>query len=94
MNDISEPMPALTWSDLEIILLGMASTDAKRQMVRHLLEGTRKQARFMTPSGVMTELFFIAFAMLDAQFTPAPPGTPTRPGFSSSSASPPALSGF
>lgn len=70
MTEIDNHIPAVTWATVEAILLRMASTDDKRMMVRHLVEGTRKQALFLTSEGVQTELFYLAAALLDSTFSP------------------------
>jgi len=71
----------------------MATTDVKRRMVHHLIEGTRKQAAFLTAGGVVTELVYIAAAMLDATFCPTTLETGVSEASLSSSASPPLPSG-
>ncbi len=82
-NDL---IPAVSWAGVEAILLGMAHTPDKRLMVRHLVEGTRKQAPFLTPEGVMAELFYLATALLDQDFNPSFTGTNSSDASSSSSA--------
>lgn len=82
-------IPPVTWTSVESILLGMAATEDKRIMVRHLVEGTRKQAAFLTPEGVLSELFYLAAALLDSSFAPPRSAMSTSDASSSSSASPP-----
>lgn len=86
-------IPPISWSEMEAILMGLATTDTKRFMVRHLMEGARKQAPFMTSAGVMTELVYIAAAMLDVNFSPSSLDPDASEAFSWSSASPPSLRG-
>jgi hypothetical protein len=80
-------IPAVSWAEVEAILLNMATTPDKALMVRHLVEGTRKQAPFLTPEGVMTELFYLATALLDGDFNPSFTETRSSDASSSSSAS-------
>jgi len=89
MTEDTAMIPPVTWTSVEAILLGMAGTEDKRIMVRHLVEGTRKQAPFLTPEGVLSELFYLAAALLDSSFRPGPSDPSTSDAFSSSSASPP-----
>jgi hypothetical protein len=86
MTAKQDPIPTVTWSGVEAILMGMANTPDKRLMVGHLVEGTRKQASFLTPEGVMTELFYLATALLDQDFNPSFTGTNFSGASSSSSA--------
>nr|WP_314188012.1 hypothetical protein [uncultured Brevundimonas sp.] len=89
----NDTIPPVSWSEMEVILLGMASSENKRRMVRHLMEGARKQAPFMTAGGIMTELVYIAAAMLDVTFSPKLLDTDVSEASSWSSASPPSLRG-
>lgn len=89
MTLIDDTIPPVSWHEMEAILMGLATTDTKRTMVRHLVEGTRKQAVFLTPGAVMTEMFYIASAMLDVQFNPSILATGNSAASSLSSASPP-----
>ncbi|WP_225897134.1 hypothetical protein [Brevundimonas goettingensis] len=79
-------VPAVSWNGVEAILMGMANTPDKRLMVGHLVEGTRKQAPFLTPEGVMAELFYLATALLDQDFNPSFTETNSSDASSSSSA--------
>lgn len=88
-----DTIPPVSWSELETILLGMATNETKRRMVRHLMEGARKQAPFMTAGGVMTELVYIAAAMLDVTFSPKSLDSDVSEASSWSSVSPPSLRG-
>lgn len=89
MTDLQEMMPPLKWRELEAVFHELAPTEAKKRMVRHLVEGTRKQAVFLTPTAVMTEVAYIAAAMLDANFCPSETEADASEAFWSSSASPP-----
>ena len=86
MTANTDPIPTVTWAEVEAILLRMAHTPDKRLMVRHLVEGTRKQAPFLTPEGVMAELFYLATALLDRDFNPSFTETNSSDASSSSSA--------
>ena len=66
----SDTLPPVSWEEMEAILLRMATTQAKRDMVHHLMEATRKQMPFLTAGGVMSEIVFIGAAMLDVHFSP------------------------
>lgn len=70
MTEIDNQIPAISWSTVETILLRMATTEDKRMMVKHLVDGTRKQSPFLTSEGVQTELFYLAAALLDSTFSP------------------------
>lgn len=89
MTDDTTPIPAITWTAVETLLLGMATTDEKRLIVRHLIEGTRKQAPFLTSEGIYSELFYIAAALLDSGFKPPRSDPNSSDALFSSSASPP-----
>lgn len=89
MTDPEDMMPPLKWRELEAVFHQLAPTATKKRMVRHLIEGTRKQAAFLTPTAVMTELAYIAAAMLDSNFCPSEQEAGASEAFWSSSASPP-----
>jgi hypothetical protein len=89
MTHHEDTIPPISWREMEAILATLATTETKRIMVRHLVEGTRKQAHFLTPGGVMTELFYIASAMLDVKFSPSTSDIGGSEASSLSSASPP-----
>lgn len=89
MTQDNTRIPPISWTSVEAVLLGMATTEAKRIMVRHLVEGTRKQAAFLTPEGVLSELFYLAAALLDSSFAPPQSAMSISDASSSSSASPP-----
>jgi len=89
MIDDKTLLPPVSWATVETILLRMATTEDKRLMVRHLVEGTRKQSPFLTSEGVLAELFYLASALLDSDFRPSFTNTSTFDASSSSSASPP-----
>lgn len=89
----SEALPPVSWAEMETILLRMATTPAKRDMVAHLMEATRKQMPFMTAGGVMSEIIYIGAAMLDVHFSPTLLDTDVSEASSSSSALPPSSRG-
>jgi len=89
MIDDNRLIPSISWASVETILIRMASTEDKRMMVTHLVQGTRKQAPFLTPEGVLAELFYVAAALLDCEFRPLLSDLSTSDASSSSSASPP-----
>lgn len=72
MTKIEEAIPPVSWAEVETMLLALATTPTKELMVHHLVEGARKQARFLTPTGVLTEICLIAAALLDPKFTGNP----------------------
>ena len=88
MFSSNDPIPTLRWGEAEALFMKMATTSAKRRMLPLLMEGARKQAPFLTPSGVMRELAYIAAAMLPTQSDSG-----VWEASSSSSASPPQLPG-
>lgn len=89
MIPLDDTIPPVSWRELEAIFHQLATTGQKKRMVRHLIEGTRKQAPFMTSGGVMTELIYIAAAMLDSNFEPTQKDLDVSEASSSYSASPP-----
>lgn len=89
MIPVDDTIPPVSWREMEAIFYQMATTEPKRRMVRHLIEGARKQAPFMTSGGVMTELIYIAAAMLDASFRPSAKDMDVSEASLSSSVSPP-----
>jgi len=64
-------IPSITWGELEGIFHALADTDAKRVMVRHLVEGTRKTAPFLPAEHTFREIVCIASALMDTDFHPA-----------------------
>ena len=76
-NYDSRLFPTLTWRELETLLLDAAASPTQKAMVRYLIEGLRKQARFLTPFGVMREVAIIILAVTDslseARLSPKPP---------------------
>ena len=94
MTLIDDTIPPVSWREMETILMGLATTDTKRMMVRHLVEGTRKQAIFLTPGAVMTEVFYIDSAMMDVKFSPSLSDTGNSAASSLSSASQPLQPGL
>lgn len=89
----SDSLPPVSWDEMETILLRMATTQAKRDMVHHLMEATRKQMPFLTAGGVMSEIIFIGAAMLDVHFSPTLLDQGVSEASSWSSASPPSSRG-
>lgn len=89
MTNDTTLIPPVTWGAVETILLQMATSEDKRMMVTHLVEGTRKQAPFLTSDGVLAELFYLAAALLDDSFRPRLSDLSILGASSSSSASPP-----
>ena len=63
-----QPMPVLTWGQMESVLLSLATTPNTQLIARHLLSGLRKQSTFLAPEGVYRELCFTAAALLDTSF--------------------------
>lgn len=68
-------LPAMQWSQLETVLLELADSETKRLMVRHLIEGIRKQSGFLPVEETLREILCIGFALMDGDFRPRP----TRP---------------
>ena len=81
MIKTSDTLPPVSWEEMQDLLMRMATTQAKRDMVQHLMEATRKQMPFLTGAGVMSEVIFIGAAMLDVHFSP----TLLEPGVSETS---------
>ena len=73
-----EALPAIHWEQLETVMVGLANTEAKRLMVRHLVEGTRKQAAFLPVEETIREILCIGFALMDGDFQPQTPTAPLR----------------
>jgi hypothetical protein len=69
----TEQLPTIRWTQLEDVMIQLADTDAKRLMVRHLVEGTRKQAAFLPVEETVREILCIAFALMDGDFQPQSP---------------------
>lgn len=86
MTKTDDLVPGLTWTQLQTLLMSMADTPEKKAMVPHLVEGTRKQAPFLTPEGNLKEIIYIGAVMLDVRFKPPVLGRNTSPA---SSPSPP-----
>jgi hypothetical protein len=61
----SQAVPAMTWRQLEIVLQDQAATPVQEAMARHLVDGLRKQARFLTLGGVLREVAIITLAVTD-----------------------------
>ncbi|GAA0655539.1 hypothetical protein [Brevundimonas lenta] len=77
-NLYPDELPAMRWSQLESVMISLADTDAKRLMVRHLVEGTRKQAAFLPVEETIREVLCISFALMDGDFRPQAPTAPLR----------------
>lgn len=73
-----EKLPAISWEQLEAVMINLADTEAKRLMVRHLVEGTRKQAAFLPVEETIREILCIGFALMDGDFQPQTPTAPLR----------------
>lgn len=71
MTDTEGQVPGLSWMQLQTVLLALADTPVKRMMVQHLVEGTRKQASFLSPESTFREILHIGVALLDSGFQPA-----------------------
>jgi hypothetical protein len=82
-------IPGVTWNQLQSILSSLADTPAKRAMVQHLVEGTRKQAPFLTAEGSLKEIIYIGAVLLDVRFQPSVSDPNTSDASSLSSASRP-----
>lgn len=70
MTKTDDLIPSITWSQLKTVLEHLADTPAKRTMVTHLVEATRKQAPFLPAEGSFKEILFIGAALLDVRFQP------------------------
>jgi hypothetical protein len=89
MTMTEDLIPGITWIQLKTILENMADTPAKKTMVKHLVEATRKQAPFLPAEGSFKEILFIGAALLDVRFQPSAldlntsgassPSSPSRP---------------
>lgn len=66
-------LPTIRWEQLETVMIDLADTEAKRLMVRHLVEGTRKQAAFLPVEETIREILCIGFALMDGDFQPQTP---------------------
>jgi hypothetical protein len=73
-----EKLPSISWEQLEAVMINLADTEAKRLMVRHLVEGTRKQAAFLPVEETIREILCIGFALMDGDFQPQAPTAPLR----------------
>jgi len=73
-----EALPACLWTQLEMVMLDLADTEVKRLMVRHLVEGIRKQSAFLPVEETFREILCIGFTLLDRDFRPFPPTAPSR----------------
>lgn len=61
----SQALPAITWRQLEILLQDQAATPVQEIMARHLVDGLRRQAGFLTLPGVLREVSIITLAVTD-----------------------------
>jgi hypothetical protein len=89
MTETPERLPDFSWPQLQTVLLELADTPMKRMMVQHLVEGTRKQAAFLTPESTFREILHIGAALLDCGFQPAESDMSPSSASCSSSPSPP-----
>ena len=71
MTDTEGQVPGISWTQLQTVLLALADTPMKRMMVQHLVEGTRKQAAFLSPESTFREVLHIGAVLLDSGFQPA-----------------------
>lgn len=71
MTTTDDTIPGVTWTQLKSILTDLADTPKKRRMVEHLVEGTRKQARFLPAETSLKEIIYIGAALLDVRFQPS-----------------------
>jgi len=58
-------LPALNWRQLELLLQDDAASPVQSLMARHMLEGLRQQARFLTLGGRLREVAIIILAVTD-----------------------------
>lgn len=89
MNRTDDFIPGVTWTQVRTILASLADTPVKRTMVEHLVEGTRKQAPFLTAEGSLKEIIYIGAVLLDVRFQPSALDPSTLDASSSSSPSRP-----
>jgi hypothetical protein len=59
-----ETLPPLDWDQLETVLTGLAGSDDRRLMVRHLLHGARRQADALSPEDLLREIVCIGVAAM------------------------------
>ena len=71
MTKTDDLIPGITWSQLKTVLENLADTPAKKTMVTHLVQATRKQAPFLPPEGSVKEIIYIGAALLDVRFQPS-----------------------
>lgn len=71
MTDTQGQLPAISWEELQTVLLSLADTPVKKMMVNHLVGGTRKQAAFLSPESTFREILHIGAALLDTGFQPS-----------------------
>lgn len=64
-------LPPLSWDLVETVMLSLAPTASKQLIVRHLVEGTRKQAPFLPAEETFREILWISFALMDEDFQPS-----------------------
>lgn len=65
IHEEAPALPALSWSQLEIVLKDEAASPLQATMARHLVDGLRSQARFLTLGGRMREIAIIILAVTD-----------------------------
>jgi len=89
MTKTDDLIPGITWTQLEAVLDSLADTPVKKEMVLHLVEGTRKQSPFLTAEGSIKEIIYIGAVLLDVRFNPSVSDLNTSDASSLSSASRP-----
>ncbi len=68
----NDPLPVISWAQLERQVGDLAMTPTKKAMVAALISATRKQARFKPAEMVMREILCIAGVLMDESFDPQP----------------------
>ena len=73
-NSSSPESPALTftWETLERQLSDLAVSSRQKALVKTLVSGTRKQARFKPSDQVLREVLCMASVLMDETFHPDP----------------------
>lgn len=65
-----DPLPGISWVQLERQLVDLATSPLKKEMASALVSATRKQARFKPAEMVMREILCIAGVLMDESFDP------------------------
>ena len=73
-SDLQDVLPSMTWTQLETVMLRLANSESKKLIVRHLVEGTRKQAPFLPVDEIIRDILCIGFALMDRDFQPPESG--------------------